>query len=74
MTDDPVSMTPKEEEEFFWNHLPRKERKAIMERRKATMNQYQLEQFLLLYGSRNERKAIKERRKAEQEALKKQSK
>jgi predicted Fe-S protein YdhL (DUF1289 family) len=35
MTDDPVSMSPKEEEEFFWNHLPRKERKAIMERRKA---------------------------------------
>jgi hypothetical protein len=29
------SMTPKEEEEFFLPYLPRKERKAIKERRKA---------------------------------------
>jgi DNA-binding CsgD family transcriptional regulator len=48
----------------------RKERKEIMERRRADTNQHLRESFLLLYGSRKERKAIKERRKAREQAKK----
>src|SRR5258705_6452544 len=48
----------------------RKERKEIMERRRADTNQHMRESFLLLYGSRKARKAIKESRKAREEAEK----
>jgi hypothetical protein len=70
-----AGMTQREQDELrLMSGCSRRERKEIMERRKADTNQYLRESFLLIYGSRKERKAINERRKAEQEALKKQSK
>ena len=69
-----AGMTQREQDELrLMSGCSRKERKEIMERRRADMNQHMRESFLLLYGSRKERKAIKERRKACEQA-KKQSK
>jgi hypothetical protein len=69
-----AGMTAREQDELrLMSGCSRKERKEIIERRRADTNQYLRESFLLLYGSRNERKAIKERRKAREQA-KKQSK
>ena len=61
-------MTHREQDELrLMSGCSRKERKEIMERRRADTNQYLRESFLLLYGSRKERKAIKERRKAREQ-------
>jgi hypothetical protein len=61
-------MTQREQDELrLMSGCSRKERKEIMERRRADTNQYLRESFLLLYGSRKERKAIKERRKAREQ-------
>jgi hypothetical protein len=69
-----AGMTLREQDELrLMSGCSRKERKEIMERRRADTNQHMRESFLLLYGSRKERKAIKERRKAREQA-KKQSK
>ena len=69
-----AGMTAREQDALrLMSGCSRKERKEIMERRRADTNQYLRESFLLLYGSRKERKAIKERRKAREQA-KKQSK
>jgi hypothetical protein len=68
-----AGMTLREQDELRLMSGCSKERKEIMERRRADTNQHMRESFLLLYGSRKERKAIKERRKAREQA-KKQSK
>lgn len=66
-----AGMTQREQDELrLMSGCSRKERKEIMERRRADTNQYLRESFLLLYGSRKERKAIKERRKALEQAKK----
>ena len=67
-------MNQREQEELRLMAGSRKERKEIMERRKADMNQHQREEFLLIYGTHNERKAIKQRRKAREKAQKHQNK
>jgi len=66
-----AGMTQREQDELrLMSGCSRKERKEIMERRRADTNQYMRESFLLLYGSRKERKAIKERRQAREQAKK----
>ena len=68
-----AGMNQREQDELRLMSGTRKQRKAVMERRRADKNEYQREEFLLLYGSRKERKAIKELRKAREQAQKKQS-
>ena len=50
-----AGMTQREQDELrLMAGCSRKERKEIMERRRADMNQHQRERFLLIYGSRKE--------------------
>jgi hypothetical protein len=63
-----AGMTAREQDELrLMSGCSRKERKEIMERRRADTNEYLRESFLLIHGSRKERKAIKERRKAREQ-------
>lgn len=59
-----AGMTEREQDELLLMSGSRKQRKAVMERRRADPNEHHREEFLLLYGTRKERKVIKERRKA----------
>jgi hypothetical protein len=66
-----AGMTAREQDELrLMSGCSRRERKEIMERRKADTNQYLRESFLLIYGSRKERKAMKEHRRAREQAQK----
>ena len=66
-----AGMTQREQDKLrLMAGCSRKERKEIMERRRADTNEHLRDSFLLIYGSRKERKAIKERRKAREQEQK----